>query len=134
MGATLSSRAQWTSVSTTTSKLDFTKSNEELLKDILSFVESFPTQHPCEAEVVFKRPFVWETSLTPDKFLNLSTDEYDKRLMKWNLITFCTLCQLFSNNKVASKDGDPLLSLNQVPSLYGRCVFIYVIRLVKVMK
>ena len=82
MGATLSSRAQWTSVSTTSNKLDFTKSNEELLKDILSFVESFPAQHPSEAGIVFKRPFVWETSLAPDKFLNLSEDEYDKRLIK----------------------------------------------------
>ena len=82
MGATLSSRAQWTSVSTTGNKLDFTKSNEELLKDILSFVEAFPTQHPGEAGVVFKRPFVWETSLSPDKFLNLNEDEYDKRLNK----------------------------------------------------
>lgn len=92
MGATLSSRAQWTSVSTTGNKLDFTKSNEELLKDILSFVESFPTQHPSEAGVVFKRPFVWETSLSPDKFLNLSEDEYDKRLieMKIYLIYFFT--------------------------------------------
>ena len=79
MGATLSSRAQWTSVSATGNKLDFTKSNEELLKDILSFVEAFPTQHPGEAGAVFKRPFVWETSLSPDKFLNLSADEYDKR-------------------------------------------------------
>jgi len=80
MGATLSSRAQWTSLSSTENKLDFTKSNEELLRDILSFVESFPSQHPSEAAVVFKRPFVWETSLSPDKLINLSTDEYDKRL------------------------------------------------------
>ena len=87
MGATLSSRAQWTSVSTTGNKLDFTKSNEELLKDILSFVESFPSQHPSEAGVVFKRPFVWETSLSPDKFLNLSEDEYDKRLIE--IKTYC---------------------------------------------
>lgn len=82
MGATLSSRAQWTSVSTAGNKLDFTKSNEELLRDILSFVESFPTQHPSEAGVVFKRPFVWETSLSPDKLLNLDADVYDKRFIE----------------------------------------------------
>ena len=109
MGATLSSRAQWTSVSTTGNKLDFTKSNEELLKDILSFVESFPTQHPSEAGVVFKRPFVWETSLSPDKFLNLSEDEYDKRL-----IGMTTCCLVNIVHCLATIELPPRLLLRMV--------------------
>ena len=68
MGAALSSRAEWTSASEKGGKLDFSKANERLLLEILQYVETLCKDHPREASVTFKRPFVWKTSLSLTAF------------------------------------------------------------------
>lgn len=85
MGATLSCRAEWTSASDKGGKLDFSKSNEALLLEILKFAEELCREHPREAEVVFKRPFVWKTSLSLSNFETLRRgDEYTFRFVLSN--------------------------------------------------
>ena len=85
MGATLSCRAEWTSASDKGGKLDFSKSNEALLLEILKFVEDLCREHPRESDVVFKRPFVWKTSLSLSNFEPLRRgDEYTFRFVPSN--------------------------------------------------
>lgn len=73
MGATLSSRAQWTSVSDRgRGKLEFTPQNEALVNDVISNVESLVSQNPREAETVFKEPFKWHSTLKSDAFGSLN--------------------------------------------------------------
>ena len=85
MGATLSCRAEWTSASDKGGKLDFSKSNEALLLEILKYVEDLCREHPREADVVFKRPFVWKTSLSLTNFEPLRRgDEYTFRFVLSN--------------------------------------------------
>lgn len=80
MGAALSSRAQWTSAKDKGAKLDFSKANEALLLEILENSESLCQEHPREASVIFKRPFVWTSSLVLESFQSLKSDEnYDLR-------------------------------------------------------
>lgn len=80
MGATLSCRAEWTSASDKGGKLDFSKSNEALLLEILKYVEDLCRDHPREADVIFKRPFAWKTSLSLSNFESLRRgDEYTFR-------------------------------------------------------
>ncbi|KAM7370158.1 hypothetical protein PAMP_011436 [Pampus punctatissimus] len=102
MGVSLTRAAQWTTASSGTGKLEFTPMNESLLKEILRFVEQFSSQHPQEAEHVFKEPLQWSTTLVASDF---KTD-YD-----------------FSNSDVQSheKDGEghPLLQLSP-PTVYVR--------------
>lgn len=73
MGVSLTKAALWTS----SGKLEFTPMNESLLKEILSFVEQFSSQHPQEAEHVFEEPLQWSTTLVASDF---KTD-YDIRLV-----------------------------------------------------
>ena len=75
MGATLSSRAEWTSANEKGGKLDFSKTNESLLLETLKYVQALCKDHPREACVVFKRPFVWKSSLSLPGFDNLKQDE-----------------------------------------------------------
>ena len=82
MGATLSSRAEWTSARDKGGKLDFSKANEALLLEILGYVETLCREHPREATVLFKRPFVWSTSLLLtnfEKLTSLPNGEYSGR-------------------------------------------------------
>jgi len=78
MGATLSSRIEWTSVGDKGGKLDFNKSNEELLVQVLNYLEVLNEEHPREASVLFKRPFVWNSSLSFSQF-NTLEESYTKR-------------------------------------------------------
>uniref|UniRef100_A0A4W6G7T7 Outer dynein arm docking complex subunit 2 n=1 Tax=Lates calcarifer TaxID=8187 RepID=A0A4W6G7T7_LATCA len=64
MGVSLTKAALWTS----SGKLEFTPMNESLLKEILSFVEQFSSQHPQEAEHVFEEPLQWSTTLVASDF------------------------------------------------------------------
>lgn len=75
MGAALSCRAEWTSASEKGGKLDFSKTNESLLVEIVKFAETLSRDHPREAQVVFKRPFVWKSSLALSSFDQLKQDE-----------------------------------------------------------
>ncbi|KAM7390786.1 hypothetical protein PAMA_008804 [Pampus argenteus] len=68
MGVSLTRAAQWTTASSATGKLEFTPMNESLLKEILRFVEQFSSQHPQEAEHVFKEPLQWSTTLVASDF------------------------------------------------------------------
>ena len=77
MGATLSSRVEWTSASQKGGKLDFSKTNENILREIVKYVETLCRSNPREAQVVFKHPFVWKSSLGLSSFDSLkSEDEY----------------------------------------------------------
>ena len=80
MGATLSSRVEWTSASSKGGKLDFSKTNESILREIVRYVENLTRSHPREAQVVFKHPFVWTSPLSLSTFQSLhSGDEYELR-------------------------------------------------------
>ena len=80
MGATLSCRAEWTSASEKGGKLDFSKTNEALLLEILKYVESLCKDHPRESTVLFKRPFTWNSSLGLAQFESLKrSDNYISR-------------------------------------------------------
>ena len=82
MGATLSSRAQWTSASDHgKGKLEFTPQNEALLNDVITNVEMLVSQNPREADTVFKDPFKWHSTLKPDAFgsLNFGSLGYEVR-------------------------------------------------------
>ncbi|KAK2886201.1 outer dynein arm-docking complex subunit 2 [Channa argus] len=68
MGVSLTRAAQWTTTSSGTEKLEFTPMNESLLKEILSFVEQFSSQHLQEAEHVFEEPLQWNTTLVASDF------------------------------------------------------------------
>ena len=79
MGSALSTQAQWTSAADKGGKLDFSKSNETLLLEILRSVEKLAQSRPREASVLFKRPFVWSSSLSLANFEALrlqGSDEY----------------------------------------------------------
>lgn len=77
MGATLSSRVEWTSASNKGGKLDFSKTNENILREIVKYVENLCRNNPREAQVVFKHPFVWTSSLALSNFSSLkSGDDY----------------------------------------------------------
>lgn len=81
MGATLSSRVEWTSASNKGGKLDFSKTNENILREIVKYVENLCRNNSREAQVVFKHPFVWTSSLTLSNFNSLkSEDDYVLRL------------------------------------------------------
>ena len=96
MGATLSCRAEWTSASDKGGKLDFSKSNETLLLEILKYVEDLCREHAREADVVFKRPFVWKTSLSLSDFEPLRRgDEYTFRFV--SVMWFYVGCALYGN-------------------------------------
>uniref|UniRef100_A0A4W6G6V8 Outer dynein arm docking complex subunit 2 n=1 Tax=Lates calcarifer TaxID=8187 RepID=A0A4W6G6V8_LATCA len=99
MGVSLTKAALWTS----SGKLEFTPMNESLLKEILSFVEQFSSQHPQEAEHVFEEPLQWSTTLVASDF---KTD-YD--------ISFVSYVQ--SHEK--DSEGHPLLRLSP-PTVYVR--------------
>ena len=77
MGATLSSRIEWTSASIKGGKLDFSKTNENILREIVKYIENLCRSNPREAQVVFKHPFVWTSSIGISTFDSLkSGDEY----------------------------------------------------------
>ena len=75
MGAALSCRAQWTSATDKGAKLAFSKANEAFLLEILENVESLCRGHPREASVIFKRPFIWTSSLALEAFDSFKSDE-----------------------------------------------------------
>ncbi|RDD37641.1 Armadillo repeat-containing protein 4, partial [Trichoplax sp. H2] len=76
MGATLSSRAQWTSASEgAVGKLEINPQNEQLLTEIAEFTEVFPSKYPAEAEKIFNKPFTWNSSLDPISFTSLDEIE-----------------------------------------------------------
>lgn len=76
MGATLSSRAQWTSVSDgAAGKLEINPQNEQLMMEIADFTEAFISKHPAEAVKIFKKPFVWNSGLDPISFTSLDDIE-----------------------------------------------------------
>ena len=81
MGATLSTRAEWTSAAGgkgSGGKLEFSKQNESLLNDLARYVDSLVTEHEREADVLFKRPFQWKSRLVASDFQRLTSgDDYD---------------------------------------------------------
>lgn len=69
MGQALISAAQWTSAKDgSCGKLDLTPLNEELLNAILKFVEGFSQRYPDEGKLAFKKPLVWDTTLSTSIF------------------------------------------------------------------
>lgn len=79
MGAALSSRAVWVSATDSGGKLDFSRSNEDLLKDIVHHVEDLVTENPREAEVFFQKPITWQSSCQMSTFESLNQPDFIKR-------------------------------------------------------
>ena len=78
MGASLSTRAEWTSAAGGTGssgKLEFSKQNESLLIDLARYVQHLVSGHQREADVVFKRPFQWKSRLSASDFQQLTSGE-----------------------------------------------------------
>ncbi|XP_003387718.1 PREDICTED: armadillo repeat-containing protein 4 [Amphimedon queenslandica] len=76
MGAALSSRAVWVSASDTVGKLDFSRSNEDLLKDLCVHIEELVRSNPSEAGVFFQKPLVWHSSCPFASYDVLNQPEY----------------------------------------------------------
>ena len=89
MGAALSSRAEWTSASEGKGKLDFSKTNEALLSDVVHYVEALCREHQREAEVIFKRSFAWTSSLSLSSFDRLKPPDYTTRYCITHYHTIC---------------------------------------------
>jgi hypothetical protein len=65
MGVALTRSAQWTSAGYGSRTLEITPLNEEILTEIIKFVETFIYKYPQEAKFVFVQPLEWKTSLEP---------------------------------------------------------------------
>ncbi|MBZ3883952.1 Armadillo repeat-containing protein 4 [Sciurus carolinensis] len=68
MGAALTRSAQWTAAGYGSGTLERTPLNEEILKEIIVFVEHFIYKYPHEAKFVFVEPLEWNTDLEPSAF------------------------------------------------------------------
>ncbi|XP_021532116.2 outer dynein arm-docking complex subunit 2 isoform X2 [Aotus nancymaae] len=68
MGVALAKLAQWTTARHGAGTLEITPLNEAILKEIITFVESFIYKYPQEAKFVFVEPLEWNTSLEPSEF------------------------------------------------------------------
>nr|XP_021532116.1 armadillo repeat-containing protein 4 isoform X2 [Aotus nancymaae] len=68
MGVALAKLAQWTTARHGAGTLEITPLNEVILKEIITFVESFIYKYPQEAKFVFVEPLEWNTSLEPSEF------------------------------------------------------------------
>ncbi|KAK2105196.1 Outer dynein arm-docking complex subunit 2 [Saguinus oedipus] len=68
MGVALAKSAQWTAAGHGAGTLEITPLNEAILKEIITFVESFIYKYPQEAKFVFVEPLEWNTSLEPSEF------------------------------------------------------------------
>ncbi|KAG3257413.1 armadillo repeat containing 4 [Ictidomys tridecemlineatus] len=68
MGVALTRSAQWTAAGYGTGTLEITPLNEEILKEIIVFVEHFIYKYPQEAKFVFVEPLEWNTDLKPSAF------------------------------------------------------------------
>ncbi|TPP61577.1 Armadillo repeat-containing protein 4 [Fasciola gigantica] len=78
MGLTLSRVAEWTTARGGSSgKLEYSKINETILKEIISFVCQYTSKYPGAAKIIFKSPLVWKSNATPQKLTGyeLSDDE-----------------------------------------------------------
>jgi hypothetical protein len=98
MGATLSSRAEWISASENGGKLNFSKSNESLLQEIVRNIEDLAKHSPAEAEVTFKKSFKWHSSLELSSFDALKQADFVKS-------------ELSIESMEKDKEGKPLLSI-----------------------
>ncbi|XP_073912414.1 outer dynein arm-docking complex subunit 2 isoform X2 [Castor canadensis] len=65
MGVALTRSAQWTAAGYGSRTLEITPLNEEILTEIIKFVETFIYKYPQEAKFVFVQPLEWKTSLEP---------------------------------------------------------------------
>lgn len=100
MGATLSSRAEWTSATDKGGRLDFSKANEAVLLDILGYVQALCSDHPREATVLFKRPFAWHSSLTLEQLNKLPSGEYVSRYYRVANLCWCALYGIYTLQRI----------------------------------
>ncbi|TTA26178.1 Armadillo repeat-containing protein 4 [Bagarius yarrelli] len=69
MGVTLTKALQWSRPDRSgVSKLEDTQLNEDLLKNIASFVEQFSIKHPHDAAMPFAEALQWRSALQPSDF------------------------------------------------------------------
>jgi hypothetical protein len=66
MGASLSTRFEWTTHDA--NSLQTSVQNQELLYELVSMIQQTCQKHPSEAKAEFKRPIVWQSSLTASAF------------------------------------------------------------------
>ena len=85
MCSALSSRVEWTSASDSGGKLDFSRSNESFLQEVIKYIEDVVREHHHESEVTFKSPFVWKSSLGISSFDSLKSPEYIIRYLIYNI-------------------------------------------------
>ncbi|XP_016067239.1 PREDICTED: armadillo repeat-containing protein 4 [Miniopterus natalensis] len=102
MGVALTRSVQWTDAGYGTRTLEITPLNEVILKEIITFVESFIYKHPQEAKYVFVEPLEWRTDLEPSAF----ESDY--------IVSATTV-----KSEEADKSGQPLLFLS-VPQIKVR--------------
>ena len=74
MGATLSSRTQWTSASSKGGILNFSTGDGQLLSEISRFIDDLCKFHSLEASLVFKTPFKWKSKTSWPQFNSLCND------------------------------------------------------------
>lgn len=80
MGATLSSHTE--SANEKGGKLDLSEGDGELMLEISRYVDTLCNDHPNEALVPFKRPFVWKSSLFFSNFNSLSENENENYVVR----------------------------------------------------
>jgi len=98
MGQTLQRAAQWTSAKDgARGKLEFSTLNEDILNQVLNFVEGSGSKTPEEGQLIFKKPLTWTTSLKPSSFSGGYVEKNASDLV---------------SEATSPKDGTPLLSLN----------------------
>ena len=66
MGASLSTRFEWTTHDV--NALQTSVQNQELLYELVSMIQQICQKHPLESKAEFKRPIVWQSSLTAASF------------------------------------------------------------------
>ncbi|KAL4217388.1 Armadillo repeat-containing protein 4 [Mactra antiquata] len=101
MGQALQRAAQWTSAKGGSGgKLEFTKLNEDLLNQVMNWVEGFGAKYPEESKLIFKSALTWKTSLRPE---NLTGGYQEKG-------------EDMVSTQTSSKDNTPMLTLKKVAS------------------
>ncbi|TRZ00635.1 hypothetical protein DNTS_005340 [Danionella cerebrum] len=94
MGVTLSRAVQWSSEE---AKIKNTPLNNDILKEILLFIEGFSDRYPIEARHTFTEPLQWKTSLQPADF---TSD-----------VTLYDISEEFVTSNMCNDEGIPLLHL-----------------------
>jgi hypothetical protein len=70
MGASLSSRFEWSSNDHSSNHLSTSVQNQDLLYELASMITQIAIKNPGEAKAEFKKAIQWHSSLLPTLFAN----------------------------------------------------------------